>query len=306
MAPPAEDPPTSAEDSKAAKARARAEVSQRLDFVDLAADLTPYIAVTSGAATYIVGTSGDHISRDLFAKQARKEMRVLDKALAVLDAGARPERGVFVDAGAHIGTTSIHALMEHAFARAVCLEPDEEHLRLLRINSLMNGLDERLRVVEAAASDREGFAELDLAPSSSAQRALLRAGADPSGQTRAVRTTTLDALCADGIIEPAEVSVLWMDVEGHEGHVLAGARGLLERRVPAVLEFCPRLLADAGGLETLSRVVNETYTHVLDLKLRWTDEPPLVPVAEVAALADTYGREGARPEFTDLLFVALD
>jgi len=306
MAPPAEDPPSSAEDRKAAKARARAKVSQRLEFVDVAAEMTPYIAVTSGAATYIVGTSGDHIGRDLFAKQARKEMRVLDKALSVLDAGARPERGVFVDAGAHIGTTSIHALIEHGFARAVCLEPDEEHLRLLRVNSLMNGLDGRLRVVEAAASDRDGFAELDLGPSSSAQRALVPAGADPPGQTSPVRTATLDALCAEGIIEPAEVSVLWMDVEGHEGHVLAGAKGLLERRVPAVLEFCPRLLADAGGLETLTRLVSETYTHVLDLKLRWTDEPPLVPVAEVAALVDTYGSDGAHPEFTDLLFVARD
>ncbi|MEA2348586.1 MAG: hypothetical protein QOG62_2373 [Thermoleophilaceae bacterium] len=306
MAQASEDHADQAAARKDLRAQARAAVASRAEFFEIASDLTPYVAVRSGSAIYFVSTTDDHIGRDLFAKQSRKEMRILSKALSALAAtGADAGRGIFVDAGAHIGTTSIDALMTHRFASAVALEPDTANLELLRINSIANGLGDRLLVIDAAVSDSEGFSELNLGARSSAKRALAT-GADRDGAaTRRVRTTTLDALAADGTIDPGEVSLVWMDVEGHEGHVLAGAGSLLERRVPVVLEFCPRLLTGTGGLDMLLRAAAEHYTHLVDLKHRWKGDPPAMAIDQMHRLAEDYGREGARPEFTDLLLFAL-
>jgi len=43
-----------------------------------------------------------------------------------------------------------------------------------------------------------------------------------------------------------ELGLVWLDVQGHEGEVLAGARTLLESRVPVVMEYSSGMLdADA-------------------------------------------------------------
>ena len=41
------------------------------------------------------------------------------------------------------------------------------------------------------------------------------------------------------------VGLVWIDTEGHEGHVLAGAASLVDRGVPIVLELNGRWLAKA-------------------------------------------------------------
>lgn len=50
-------------------------------------------------------------------------------------------------------------------------------------------------------------------------------------------------------------SLLWMDIEGYEGHALAGAKSLLSSGIPLVSEFNPEFLAKAGGLEAFKHAL---------------------------------------------------
>src|SRR5262249_35008556 len=65
------------------------------------------------------------------------------------------------------------------------------------------------------------------------------------------------------IIDPDRASLVWMDVQGHEGEVILGAGELVRRRVPLVFAFRPRRLRRA---EEMVSVLEEHYTTLVDLR----------------------------------------
>ena len=213
-----------------AKTRLRA---RRLAF-DHAHRLTPFVAVERDGLTLLVATWDMGLGRKLFAHRRRKEMRVLARVVAALEArGSSLAGSTLVDVGANIGTTSLAALAWHGFERVVAIEPDRENARLLRASAALNGLEGRVRVVEAAAGAAVGESVLVRSGRNSGAHRV--AGAGEAG-TR-VSVTTLDALVDEGVIAPAEVGLVWIDAQGSEADVLAGASSLVERRVPLVLEL---------------------------------------------------------------------
>ena len=59
--------------------------------------------------------------------------------------------GAFVDVGAHIGSVAIAVLLDNPKARAICVEPIPENVEVLWTNAELNGVTDRLKIVEAAA-----------------------------------------------------------------------------------------------------------------------------------------------------------
>jgi hypothetical protein len=104
-----------------------------------------------------------------------------------------------------------------------------------------------------AASAAAGVATLTTAPDNGGDNRVVL-GAGP------VRLVALDA-----VLDPAQEYLLWVDVQGHEGHVLLGAEALVARRTPAVLEFWPAQLRLAGTLDTFVDAVARHYERVVDL-----------------------------------------
>ena len=255
--------------------RRRDERSVRAEFVAGAASFTPYVAVEVDGLTFLVSTHDPKMAK-FFASRKRNELHVLETALRIIG-GAR---GTFVDAGAYLGTAALAALRS-GFSSAVAIEPEPETVRLLRANVALNDAQERVRIVAAALSDREGTAELDLGPGSRGKARLLGGPDDAArGATVEVALTRLDDLGLD----PADVGLLWLDVEGHELRVLEGASKTLAAGPPLVMELYPRLLARAGSLDRLSPVLGRHYTHVADLRA----DAELQPVAGLARLVDEY------------------
>ncbi len=246
----------------ARRTKRRAE-SDRARFVEQARELTPVMAVERGRTRYLLPVR-EKAGSDRFTKTKWKETRHLERALAVLDSFGWP-RLEFVDVGAHVGTTAIAAVQEFGFRSAVAFEPELENFRLLQANRGINGLEASLSTFNAAVSDRVGTAELVLGSSRGTKHRLLRRG-EAGRRTRTVRLTTLDALVDAGELDPSRVSLLWLDVEGHELEALSGAQKLLDRAVPIVMEFTPRRLAAGGGLEDLRSCVGDRYTRVVDLR----------------------------------------
>ena len=118
----------------------------------------------------------------------------------------------------------------------------------------------------------------------------MRLGAPTDGQYgEAARTvvpvtgTTLDEALAEPELGWPEVGAVWVDTQGHEAHVLAGAEGAARSGVPFVVELWPYGLRRADGLERLLDLVAERFRRVVDLR-----DPGARPrpAAELAALAD--------------------
>jgi FkbM family methyltransferase len=205
---------------------------------------------------------------------------VLARACDRIDPG-----GVFVDVGANVGTTTLAALGR--FDHAIAIEAEPRNAALLRANAALNGLEDRVAVVEAACSSTAGEVELRLSHEHHGGHAVGRPKAGE--QSLHVPAITLDALIGTAGVVPADVGLVWMDVGGHEEEVLRGGASLLEARVPIVAEVRPKT---APGIEQL---LTGRYARVVDLRTETE-----LPLGELSAYLDRLGGDGGR-KFTDVL-----
>ena len=107
---------------------------------------------------------------------------------------------------------------------------------------------------------------------------------------------SLDGLGASGRVVFDDVTLAWLDVQGHEPRVLAGATSLLSRGVPVVSEFYPRVLMRNGTLELLYELAGTHFDSFIDLRSKG-GRPERRPVAELPALGE------AIEKFTDVLLL---
>lgn len=202
---------------------------------------------------FLVSTGDQAVGRELFVRRAF-DAEVVDTVVAEL--GARGfEPAQVVDVGANIGTVTIDLLSRFPAAAGVAVEPDRTNFELLRQNLAANRLERRVTVHQAVVSDRDGSAVLELSADNFGDHRV-RVGDSAPGDfaetrraTQAVAAWRLDTLLAQGTVDLDPRTLIWVDVQGHEAHVLAGAARF--REVPTVIEVWPYGLRRAGGLERL-------------------------------------------------------
>jgi FkbM family methyltransferase len=271
------------------------ERARRAGFMADAAKETSHVAVERDGSLFFLPTRQKG-GIDRFLKPEWKETRHLQRALEALERHA-PEvpRTLFVDVGAHIGTTVITAVRRFGFETALAFEPELSNFRLLRANLEVNGLEGKIHAFNVAVSNRVGTAELKLRPAMGTKQRLVD-GDEPGATTVTVPLTTLDTLVAAGTLDPAQAGMLWLDIEGHELQALQGADTLLRHSVPIVMEFTPKALLQEGCIAPLASALFEHYTHVVDLRQRVRSGPQLLRLEELERLEKRYERS-----FTDLL-----
>jgi FkbM family methyltransferase len=200
-----------------------------------------------------------------------------------------PQRGTLVDAGANIGSTTVAFLRDGVFERAVAIEPDAQNLELLDRNVRQNGLRARVLTVPRAVGARPDTALLELSPDNFGDhrvRVTDAAGAygESDRRTRPVEVARLDDLLdRDDAFGAQTVGLLWMDVQGFEGHVLRGASRVLARSTAVELEFWPYGLARAGtSRDDFMSVLGSSFTSVIDLR------DPALPTRSVDYVGTLY------------------
>jgi FkbM family methyltransferase len=176
---------------------------------------------------------------------------------------------VVLDVGANIGMICIALLKQNYFKRAIAFEPGPNNFRLLTKNVAQNGLADRIDCFPYALSSIEREAELKLAPHNSGDNHLRdnnedRAFDEAQRQTVKVPVTTLDQVCADHPdLFREKVSLIWLDIQGHEGYFFQGAQQLLSQGIPVASEFWPYGIKRAGmSTSDYCRIVTETFTHL--------------------------------------------
>jgi FkbM family methyltransferase len=144
-----------------------------------------------------------------------------------------------VDVGANVGVHAVRlARLTGQDGEVIAIEPDPDVVRRTQRNITLNGLA-NVRVISAAASDLSGEMRLYRPGPGDTNRARASLHHHPylTGVTTTVPVVTVDDVCAG-----APVSLIKIDVEGHEAAVLRGAAGTIARHTPSlVFEYAPEL-----------------------------------------------------------------
>jgi FkbM family methyltransferase len=270
---------------------------------------TPLVAVDEDGIRYLLDTSDRGPITLRLLSSGTYERPLMERALALLErlgAGGGLAGRAFVDVGANIGTATLCALIRFRAARALALEPDPDNFRLLRMNLVANDVDDRTVAARVAVSERAATLELERATHNIGDHRIRTGaenGAGAIGEAERgvipVEAVGLDAATRGHGIEPGDIGLVWVDVQGHEPQVLAGATGLIESGVPLVIEYWPYGLKRAGGLERLHQQLGESFTDVWDLGEEGAQGPPesLAP----DALASHAARYPSANDSTNLL-----
>ena len=210
----------------------------------------PYL-VTGHPEKFVVSTTDKVIGRELFL-HGEFDFEKLRSALAIMAREGCSSPSHLIDVGANIGSITIPALKRGLMQTATAIEPHPGNLRLLRANIALNGLENHVSVLAQAVGNCDAVLHLYESATNSGNHSIGNEGIP-------VLSSRLDDLPL-----PTAQSLLWMDIEGYEGHALLGAARLLVAGVPVVCEFNAAYLGQAGGMDGL--VQSLANRAIFDLK----------------------------------------
>ena len=151
----------------------------------------------------------------------RRYKQTLSPGLTVLDVGA--SFGLYTLAAARaVGPQG----------RVFAFEPGRRTASALARHLFWNEVGHRVEVIAAAVAERSGWAVFRERKTSFVASLLdIAPGGEEHLEERVVPAVALDDFCRERRVSPDVVKI---DVEGTEAKVLAGARGMLERRTGVV------------------------------------------------------------------------
>ena len=226
------------------------------------------LLVPFGRAQLLIPTDDLEIGRVVFATGGYERLYMARAVEEMARLGFQPAGRTFVDIGANIGTSTIDALLEFGFARAVCFEPEKRNFRLLAANVALNGLEDRVQAYPTALSDEAGLRLLNTSATNRGDNRIIAADQsirDGCENIVEVECRRFDDLVDDGSITLDEVGLIWLDAQGHEPSVLKGAGKAMAAGIPVVMEYLPAALQASGTLGALEAMIREHYTTVIDL-----------------------------------------
>lgn len=247
--------------------------------------------LSNHAESWLLSTRDSVISPQLFAS-GEFDFRKLLRAHSVL---GDYQLDTLIDVGAHWGSICIPAVSRGFFERAIAVEADSKNFSLLRANLLINSTEDRISAINAPVGPAESelFERADGGGNTGDHRFLPLSKPVREGDPGPFRTITIDSL---GENIQVQNTLLWMDIQGCEGLALSGAKRLLSRGIPVVLEFDATLLQPNGGLDVGFENLAE-YAGFFDLG------SSLDTIYSMSNLPEFYARSLATGSSFDLLFL---
>lgn len=192
----------------------------------------------------------DAVSQSLYVER-EFEQDMMDEYFELADkiGGSKSsERGTILDIGANTGIISVAMLNDYGFQNAIAIEPDPLNFAFLEANMALNGHSEKVTGINKAVSDAKTKLTFELSEVNHGDHRIRKEVSNRSDdlhnevnrKTIEVAGDTLDNLLSE--IDPKVVdgiSLVWIDVQGHEGYVFKGAKEFLKRKIPLVSEIWP-------------------------------------------------------------------
>ncbi len=204
------------------------------------------ITVKTLQGLFTVSTQDSTIGRHLYFDGHYQHDSVVNAVAFLREKGLIPAagQGTVLDIGANVGVISIGMLTNGMVASAVAVEPDPTNFGLLHRNVANNNLGTRYTAIQAAASERAGNLKFALSNENFGDHRI-QVQSEPADDKTGRRVIEVAAKPIDEMIDslPAnvasEITLIWIDVQGHEGYVFAGGSKLFSRAIPVVVEVWP-------------------------------------------------------------------
>lgn len=162
-----------------------------------------------------------------------------DHEIALLSSLITPGSAV-LDVGANVGFFTIPLARAAAMrgSRVYAFEPVQQNVDRIRENLELNRLEQTVNVFPFALSSKDATVEISLRQDfvqggeTGNASIVIADGRDDPFISQSIETRRLDDIDAEA---PLPISVMKIDVEGHESEVIAGARERIARDRPTIL-----------------------------------------------------------------------
>ncbi|AJC81703.1 FkbM family methyltransferase protein (plasmid) [Rhizobium etli bv. phaseoli str. IE4803] len=203
------------------------------------------VSMTVDAGDHLMTFSpADYIGRKVFRK-GHFERDAVDRLIVILrERGLHRKDATLVEIGGNIGTQTVYFALSNTYAKIVSIEPDPRNFPLLELNIRQNRLEEKARLVNCAAGERDGEIDFFLNRNNHGKSSAIRQS--PTDTKISVPVKPVSEILADLAIDPAAIGLVWMDIEGYEPVACRSMQPLLARRVPLHMEFTPLFYGPKG------------------------------------------------------------
>jgi FkbM family methyltransferase len=236
-----------------------------------------YVIAETGTGDFFLDTRDRVISREIVAKGSF-DKETFDVAIRILGENKYFDgpKGMFLDIGANIATHTIYAMKSGLFSKAILFEPSPSNFEILQRNLSLNGIEDKCTAVNVALGNESGQLNFEMSESNFGDHRVRVGNVDnlcgtehygeSVRETIQVPCTTLDDVLGSDRFKAEKCSLIWMDVQGFEGHILSGAKSVLNRDIPLCLEFWPYGLVRSGGDRLLIENLLGSFGHFYDLR----------------------------------------
>ncbi len=200
-----------------------------------------------------------------------------------------------IDIGANIGSITIPALKKKRFRNAILFEPDPESLRLLKSNILINNLSNKIILHEIALSNSRSIKFLK--SDGRFNRGDNRIMDKKKIQSKNFHKVKTDVLDNYTVKFNKNNCVIKMDVQGHEGAILASSKKTLKKKIPIMIEFEPFNFSKNWRKDYIYLL--KYYNFFYDLK----NTKPVKLKLNKESLENLYNKYFSQKSFTDILLI---
>ena len=250
--------------------------------------MNDFVTCTVEGINYVATSKDITIMQDMYVSRVNysaADMKMFHD-LAKKYYNVDDSEGYFLDLGANIGTTGIYFCKKLApNLKCLAFEPDAENFKLLRINTILNDMEDKSTLVNCGLGDKMEEIPLYKNSANPGANSIFQYMENMSSET--IKIIPLDSYFAENKIAAEEVKYIWIDTEGFEVQVLLGAKNLLIKNpVPVFMECNPKAWNISGKLEQMVELIKEAgYTHYIWIQEQMSSgEENLHPIEKILTI----------------------